>query len=434
MNILLAGLFLLTAAAQAKYDPNHFAPDNAAHWYRKAFELYEEPKDIDLGDYIHGEVELSPEIRFFVEKQQPTIDLLKKAAAAKHCDWQFDPYENGRYSSPPYLTDVKDIAVFLLAEIRHKEDMQQDINIREHFRLVLQLASHLDSTSAINHLVSTAIRSMTYETIHEYLNRHPDLPLEKLYQAKALLQDKSIQPVITYKDVVTQDIENTRRILTDYKTHFYSDHFLTKGLGIPAEQLSDSFYQRNLAFYIDYMKKYQQFLDFPYPKASQEIIASGQELNAQARLYFKEYQEQLREKIEKYESELVDEIIQMDEGDYEFKQLELKLLSEVNVEHLEKCDFLYTALLGGPKSVTSLSIYTRNRTQRNALEAGISLLIRYRKKGKLPENLPPSLPKDLFSEKPFLIIKKDNGFKLKCQGENLSRHEFHEYEFVLPTD
>src|SRR5210317_2210807 len=30
----------------AQYDPNNFDPDNATHWYQRAFVLYEEPNDI----------------------------------------------------------------------------------------------------------------------------------------------------------------------------------------------------------------------------------------------------------------------------------------------------------------------------------------------------------------------------------------------------
>ena len=44
-RIALLALLTITAAATAQYDPNHFDPDNAAHWYRKAFALYEEPND-----------------------------------------------------------------------------------------------------------------------------------------------------------------------------------------------------------------------------------------------------------------------------------------------------------------------------------------------------------------------------------------------------
>ena len=40
---------------------------------------------------------------------------------------------------------------------------------------------------------------------------------------------------------------------------------------------------------------------------------------------------------------------------------------------------------------------------------------------------------DLFSGKPFLIIKTADGFKLKCQGEDLGRrNKTHEFEFKLP--
>ena len=102
--ITILTIVLLSTCALAAYDPNNFDPDNAAHWYRKAFALYEGPNDIDLSDFINGDIELTPKIERFLKKQQPVIDLLQKAAAINYCDWEFDPYERGHYSSPPYLS------------------------------------------------------------------------------------------------------------------------------------------------------------------------------------------------------------------------------------------------------------------------------------------------------------------------------------------
>jgi hypothetical protein len=110
-----------------------------------------------------------------------------------------------------------------------------------------------------------------------------------------------------------------------------------------------------------------------------------------------------------------------------------RLLKDVKIKLIEDCDFLFTAI-SAEENPRMLSVDTKIRTDLNALEVGIDTLIQYQTTKQVPEKLHPSLPKDLFSNKPFLIVKTDDGFKLKCQGEDLSRNEIYEYEFKLPKE
>jgi len=53
------------------------------------------------------------------------------------------------------------------------------------------------------------------------------------------------------------------------------------------------------------------------------------------------------------------------------------------------------------------------------------------KTGKLPDAIPASLPKDMFSGKDFEYEKTADGFILRCQGRDLLKDEVHEYEFKV---
>ena len=84
----------------------------------------------------------------------------------------------------------------------------------------------------------------------------------------------------------------------------------------------------------------------------------------------------------------------------------------------------------------------RNRTQFNAVLAGIDIYLVRAKTGKLPDELPAGLPKDLFSGKDFLYAKTGAGFTLTGQGKGLdddsgfaltgqSKDIVHKYEFKV---
>ena len=67
----------------------------------------------------------------------------------------------------------------------------------------------------------------------------------------------------------------------------------------------------------------------------------------------------------------------------------------------------------------------------NAIKAALELYIITAKTGKLPDSLPPGMPKDLFSGKDFKYEKISDGFTLKCQSKDLSKDETHEYKFKV---
>lgn len=432
LTILITSI-LLSYSALAAYDPNRFDPENAAHWYLRAFAHYEEPDEINLPNYALGEGQSTPEIEAYLEKQQPVLRLVMQASKIDRCDWQYTPQVKLSKERLDLLDKAKEISFLLLAKARYDKDQGLQENLCNTFDLILQLAARLDTDLLLDHLASSALRSMTYDAIHQYLYDYPNMPLTELYRAKQLLEDESAQSTVSYKDTVIREIENVRVMLTDYQRYVYSEPFLVKQMGVPAEQLSEDFYRRNLLFYNGYMAQYLSYLDLPYPEACRKITELGEELKAKARLYFLEYRDQLEEKAEDYLSEVASKFLKDEFDSASIANFEPRLLGEIDVEYLEKCDFLF-CLLAAAKTPTTLSVATRIGTKLNALKAAVPILIRYRKTNTIPDPLPPASPHDLFSDKPFPITRTSEGFKLKCRGEDWLRKEVYEYEFVLPQN
>jgi hypothetical protein len=82
-----------------------------------------------------------------------------------------------------------------------------------------------------------------------------------------------------------------------------------------------------------------------------------------------------------------------------------------------------------PATPKIFSLSTRFKTHSNAIRAAIEVYLVKAKTGKLPDELPAGLPKDLFSGKDFEYEKTADGFILRCQGEELGKGEIHEYKF-----
>ena len=91
---------------------------------------------------------------------------------------------------------------------------------------------------------------------------------------------------------------------------------------------------------------------------------------------------------------------------------------------------IMTVLLGFPwNNLYNHSI--QHQVFSNILLVAVEIYIIADKTGKLPDSLPEGLAKDLFSGGDFQYRKTDDGFVLRCQGEDLEEHKVQEYEFKV---
>jgi hypothetical protein len=77
------------------------------------------------------------------------------------------------------------------------------------------------------------------------------------------------------------------------------------------------------------------------------------------------------------------------------------------------------------------SIGTRGKSNFNAIRTAVGIYIIKAETGQLPDTIPAGSPKDLLSGKDFEYEKTSDGFILRCQGKDLSKDMFHEYEFKV---
>jgi hypothetical protein len=93
-------------------------------------------------------------------------------------------------------------------------------------------------------------------------------------------------------------------------------------------------------------------------------------------------------------------------------------------------DATMAALINSPYPVVYNKV-TESNNLTNALMVAVDIYIDNARSGRLPEQLPAGLPKDLFSGKDFKYEKTNGGFILRCQGKDLERDKFNEYEFKV---
>jgi hypothetical protein len=110
---------------------------------------------------------------------------------------------------------------------------------------------------------------------------------------------------------------------------------------------------------------------------------------------------------------------------------ELTRLGEKVVKDVkEKPEALLTYVICPPMAKMN-RIRAERETFFNAIKSAIGLYIIKAQTGKLPDELPAGLPKDMFSGKDFLYEKTDAGFILKCQGKDLAFDTVRQFEFKV---
>jgi hypothetical protein len=147
-----------------------------------------------------------------------------------------------------------------------------------------------------------------------------------------------------------------------------------------------------------------------------EILEGDDEFFARARAYYRGVTAKIQGT---FDLPYVEAIQRLEELDKQIKK-----------DGTERPEVMITKFLLAPASRWR-TYETRGKTHLNAIFAGIDIYLVRAKTGKLPDELPPGLPKDMFSGKDFLYEKTDAGFILKCQGKDLTRDIVRQYEFKL---
>jgi hypothetical protein len=258
-----------------------------------------------------------------------------------------------------------------------------------------KMGIHAGNDTAIQVLVSNAICAMANKCIMDILP-HVSNSTETLEWLGAQLTDISSR-VPSMRTAIGNEAKFVSIKPTDRKELIEG----VRDLGLPKDDLNkaeqvlrqhddNEFYVMATEYYQSILSRVQIDYDLPYPQAKQAL----EDLN-------KEIENVVKEKPEAVIARVVFPIINR-----------------------------------------FVTIDTRDRTQFNAVLAGIDIYLVRVKTGKLPDELPAGLPKDLFSGKDFLYEKTGAGFTLTGQGKGLDddsglvltgqgKDIVHKYEFKV---
>lgn len=381
--LLIMFLLCLFAANSARAYP----PDNAALIYYKYMVNFQSPED-PLGDQLldaaKGRIEVNKQLREYLESKAQLIHALETASTIENCDWAID-FSEGLSTVMSHLAKMRQFSYILLADARLKEQEGRIQEAMDQCLTVLRMANQVGNDTFISYLVGTAMSALSYEAIEDVLafmepdgqillelQRELELPeYNRLDLKPAMLNERQY-----IADEIMKMTPEKKKLLEE---QIAPSEECKKDIPLLTEG-SAEFLAASAEYYQRFFDKYIAALDLPYSQGLKTL-----------------------ETLEEQPQE-----------DYEAGQKEA---------------FASCLLVPAVTKVYDLDI--RRRTHQNAIQDAVKLYRYYAENGALPEKLPASSGKDLFSGKPFEYEKTDTGFTLRCRQADL-KGEIREYTFKLP--
>ena len=366
-----------------------YPPDNAAVSYYLACLSYRadpEMRDM-LKDFIDGKIEVNDNIKQYIRSNRGAIKFTITAADVQNCDWGLD-YSEGMSMVIPHLSHLRNLARLVTAEAKVAAAERNYELAIDRCLSVLKTSGHIGDDILISYLVAVAHDKMAKKCLQGILAEMP-ADLELLTGLK--------------KDLayVTGRAASARAAVNADARMFLADMRMEKAEEIQAMFAGDSGSAE---------------LEKLIPK---RLSAADAEFFEKNRAYFKNY-------VATFTS------VQKSSMPYTKAYQKLKQLGEkAKKDAIKDSDATLTTLVA-PALHHVFNIEVRGKTFLNAIKAAIEIYIIKAKTGKLPDELPAGVPKDLFSGKDFQYEKTKTGFILRCRVKNLDKDEIHQYEFKTP--
>jgi len=364
-------------------------PDNAALLYYQAFCTYEKPDDTMediIGELAKGKIGSNPTIAKYIESCQPAIKLAENAGKLTKCNWG-TRYSDGLDCEAPHLGQARMLTFIILSDARIAlEQGDYDLAIQ---RCLTARKLGIDigqDPLTVGFLVEKSIERITNKCIQDILSSHA-MELQTLQKLKAQLDeiDSRIKPFEFFFKVEQEvfgmyaspdRIQELLALIDPEKEPCIVN--VPEGTRDYILNADEQFCQRNLAYYNKYWDAVFSAIKLPYPQVHDK----------------------------------------------------LKEIEKATESYKENTDAFITALLM-PGTFRIYNIGIRHETFSNAVKTAIELYLIKAQTGKLPDELPAGLPKDLFSGMDFKYEKTADGFILRCQGKDLGKDETYEYEFKV---
>ena len=359
-----------------------YPPDNAAVlYYRSAYTFTKDSeKSILLRKYIKGQMEINQEIIEYVLSNEYAIKQFIDAGKGKYCDWGLD-YSQGMNMQAPPLAAFRNLTEIVLADAKMANEAGEYDRAIDLCMSTYKAASYIaDGGLLVSRLVGIAMDNYTNQVIVAILPNIADNS-EKLTQLKNQINIIS-QEFPSLENTIKSDLEIC---IGDIYKESVNDLIETGGAQISddvkqiLQNADEQFFESNKEYMFKLLDDCIAATDLIYPQAYEKL----------------------------------NELIQKPEID-----------SKKNSDAV-----LATFLMPALSRVFSLDV--RHKTHFNAILTALNLYISRTETGKLPNELPEGMPKDMFSGKDFLYEKSSDGFILKCQGMDLPKEEIYEFEFKV---
>jgi hypothetical protein len=385
------GKALCAALAVALLAPAAWAypPDNAAVLYYRACLLYSEDSAIQskLHDLLKGKVQINEEITDYVTRQNASaMKYFVDAGDAPHCDWGLD-YSEGYLLVMPHYATLRNLARIVLTDAKIAAEAGEYKLALDRCLTVHKLATHLGGDILIGYLVGMASNTMANDRIVEILCGMPAdagvLTWLKTELGKTSARMPSPRAGLSLEKkcgCMAMQLEKRDELLA-LLASTENDGDVHEQARERLAEADEAFFDRSRAYFINHMNRLDKLLS--------------------SSLSYAELYEQLKQLGEKPRKEAT-----------------------------KNDDAVFTAF-AAPAFQDVYTIDVKSRNYFGALAAAIDIYMMKVKSGRLPDSLPAGLPKDLFSGKDFKYERTKDGFKLRCQGKDLSKDKIYEYKFKV---
>jgi hypothetical protein len=366
-------------------------PGNAALLYYQAFLLRPEPSvaiDERMHDIFIGDQPSEPlrQVKAYLGRCLPVMEAVEMASQMRQCTWGLDLWPEHRLSVNAFHSEVSHLSSILLVDAKILAADGRYHMALERCLTVRRLAGHLGDDSELDSMARSPDRLALITIQHVLGVMAPDANILKWLRAQlAIVQGPRPRVGELLRTNVRDSLSGMRKSPTSLQYH--------KNLAVEmavSEQVKDAI--RNLTD--------EQFLSRAREELERFLDAICRVLDSE--MTYEQKLSQIHGLISK----------KMEEDSTE--PLAKAIISVDSMNMKGNFDRLYPFQIG-------------HVAHADGIKAAVEVYLVVAKTGQLPEKLPSHLPKDPFTGQDFGYEITDEGFALRCQGEDF-RKSFLEFK------
>jgi hypothetical protein len=388
ITTLLIITLLLSPLANGEYPPKNAA----VIYYKNMYHYPPQDGSADKLKDIADDIELTEDIIEHVNSYHYVVRDLVTAAKIDYCDWGID-YSQGFDTLLPGLSSFKRYARLLLADTKIHASKGNYVLALDRCITMQKSASHISDETIISALVALSINAMADKGITHILGEMPadkttllklkrqlDTAEDRIAMVKASFYGEKMYMMLPHLDKDSPARLTPEMVKEFVGKDFPADDPMAKELLSRLDAGDEQIYKDIKQYWFNVMDAQIAAFDLPYTKA--------------------------------------------------YNKLNKEIPDKVTGDAKKKPEaFMAQYFVPAYGKVYALAV--RSQASLNSLRAAVDVYLVKATTGKLPAKLSPASPKDIFSNKPFIYEKTEEGFILRCRGKDLNKNVTHEYTFKV---